>query len=137
MSNVLASLIKEANTTLITKGRLQDIEKFFAPDYKVHITGRQITGGHKIVVDILSELRRSFGDAHIDVEVFLENTDRIAWQRTWHGTHIEKYKGFPASGLNIVWRDMLTSQFRDGLIIEEWVVTDLAEQLLLSKKRGA
>lgn len=31
---------------------------------------------------------------------------------------------------------MVTSRFRDGLIAEEWVVTDLAERLLLSRKNG-
>ena len=29
---------------------------------------------------------------------------------------------------------MVTSQFRDGLIEEEWFVTDLAERLLLGRK---
>jgi len=39
-----------------------------------------------------------------------------------------KFKNFPASGLQIVWRDMVTSQFYEGLIAEEWVLTDLVEQ---------
>lgn len=42
--------------------------------------------------------------------------------------------GFPATGRPIVWRDMLTTQFRDGLISEEWAVSDLAERLLLARK---
>ena len=29
---------------------------------------------------------------------------------------------------------MVTSEFRDGRIDEEWVVTDLAERLLLARK---
>ena len=45
------------------------------------------------------------------------------------------YAGFPASGRVIVWRDMVTSVFRDGRIAEEWVISDLAEQLLGSRKR--
>jgi hypothetical protein len=49
------------------------------------------------------------------------------------GTHENKFKRFPASGLQVVWRDMVTSQFRDGLIAEEWVITDFAEQLLFSR----
>lgn len=52
------------------------------------------------------------------------------------GTHKAAFKGFPASGLQIVWRDMVTSKFYNGLISEEWLLTDLAERLLLSKKRG-
>jgi hypothetical protein len=34
----------------------------------------------------------------------------------------------------IVWRDMVTSRFRDGLIAEEWAISDLAERLLLARK---
>ncbi len=33
----------------------------------------------------------------------------------------------------ISWRDMVTSEFRDGRIAEEWVATDLAERLLLAR----
>jgi len=40
-----------------------------------------------------------------------------------------------ASGREIVSRDVVTSRFRDGLIAEEWVISDLEEQLLLSRKK--
>jgi hypothetical protein len=30
---------------------------------------------------------------------------------------------------------MVTSRFRDGLIAEDWVITDLTERLLLARKR--
>ena len=32
---------------------------------------------------------------------------------------------------------MVTSRFRDGLIAEEWLITDLAERLLLARKRSS
>ena len=32
-------------------------------------------------------------------------------------------------------REMVTSRFRDGLIAEDWFLTDLAERLLLARKR--
>ncbi len=41
-------------------------------------------------------------------------------QRTLRGTHQGDFMGFPACGRLIVWRDMVTSQFRDGLIAEDW-----------------
>lgn len=31
----------------------------------------------------------------------------------------------------MIWRDMATSRFDNGLIAEDWVITDLAERLLL------
>jgi hypothetical protein len=45
-----------------------------------------------------------------------------------------KAEGFPASGKAIVWRDVVTSRFEHGHIVEDWVITDLAERLLLARK---
>ncbi len=130
----LASKIKSANKTLIVDGNLDRVGDFFTQDYAVHLTSRDMKGGYKIVQDVLGALRQSFPDIQVDVDILLEGNDRVAWQRTLRATHKGKFKNFPANGLQIVWRDMVTSQFRDGLIAEEWVITDLAEQLLLSRK---
>jgi steroid delta-isomerase-like uncharacterized protein len=135
VGNSLASKIKEANRTIFTNGDLDAVGEFFSPDYKVHLTGRVVKGGHSIVREILGSLRRSFPDIEVEIDILLEGEARVAWQRTLRGTHAEKFKSFPGSGVQIVWRDMVTSQFRNGLIVEEWVITDLAEQLLLSRKR--
>jgi hypothetical protein len=35
-----------------------------------------------------------------------------------------------------MWRDMVTSRFEGGLIVEDWVISDLAEQLLRARKRS-
>jgi predicted ester cyclase len=83
---------------------------------------------------VLTPLRRAFADVQVDVQIFVNSRDRIAWQRTLRGTHHRAFKGFPATWRTIVWRDMVTSRFEDGLIAEEWVITDLAERLLLARK---
>ena len=136
MGRSLAQIIEEANGILISDGDLNAIGDFLTPEYKVHITDRVFKGAHKLVRDTLSALQKSFPDIQIDVEILVEGEDRVAWQRTFRGTHKGKFKGFPASGLNIVWRDMVTSHFRDERIGEEWVITDLAEQLLVSSKQN-
>ncbi len=135
MEESLASKIKKANTMLINNGNLEVVGDFFASDYIVHLTDRVMKGGHSTVRNILRSLRQSFPDIEVEVDILLEGESRVAWQRTLRGTHEARFKNFPASDLQIVWRDMVTSQFCDGLITEEWVLTDLAEQLLLSRKR--
>ncbi len=135
MEESLASKIKNANTILIANGDLEVVGDFFTSDYIVHLTGRILKGGHSTVKNILSGLQKSFQNIEVEVDILLEGDDRVAWQRTLRGTHKEKFKGFPSTGHHIVWRDMVTSQFRNGLIAEEWVISDLAEQLLLSGKR--
>lgn len=135
MEDSLASKIKEVNRSLFTNGDLDAVGEFFSPGYKVNLTGRVIKGGHSTIKEILGSLRRSFPDIKVEIDILLEGETRVAWQRTLRGTHAEKFKGFPGSGDQIVWRDMITSQFQNGLIVEEWVITDLAEQLLLSRKK--
>ena len=57
-----------------------------------------------------------------------------SWQRTHRGTHKGDFRGFPATGRRIVWRDMIVTRFRGGLIAEEWAISDLAERLLRARK---
>jgi len=134
MEESLALRIREANMALICNGNLNSVGDFFTPEYTVHLTDRVMKGGHSSVQSIIRSLRQSFSDIQVEVDILLEGESRVAWQRTLRGTHTGKFKNFPASGLPIVWRDMVTSRFADGLIAEEWILTDLAEQLLLSRK---
>ena len=135
MVRSLASKIKAANSELIANGNPDAISEFFTPDYVAHLTDQDMTGGHDAIRRVLGMYRRAFRDLQVAVEILVEAKDRVAWQRTLRGTHQGDFKGFPATGRPIVWRDMITSRFRDGLIAEDWVITDLAERLLLARKR--
>jgi len=59
----------------------------------------------------------------------------VAWQRRLQGSHRGSFRGFPATGRRVVWRDMVVSRFRGGRIAEDWVITDVVERLLRSRKR--
>lgn len=134
MSKSPASTIQAANTALIVNGELDAIGEFFTPDYIAHVTGRDITGGHVAIRKILDTYYRAFTNMNVDVEILLESTDRIAWQRTMRATHTGNFKGFPATNQEITWRDMIVSRFDGDRIAEEWVSGDLAEQLLSAGK---
>ncbi len=129
-----ASRIQAANSAILVDGNLDAIGDFFAPDYVVHLTDRDARDGLDAIRGFVEMVRRAFPDLQIEVEVLVEGEDRIAWQRTVQGTHERDFMGFPASGRRVVWRDMVTSRFRDGMIAEEWVITDLAERLLRSRQ---
>lgn len=135
MKESLASIVVSANDTLFGDKNLDAVTRFFTPDYVVHVTGRDLSGGHAVIRTVLGELFHAFPDLQADIEILLAGDDRVTWLRTLRGTHREKFKGFPPSQHTMQWRDMVTSVFRDGMIFEEWVVTDLAEQLLLMRKR--
>lgn len=135
MKRSLASTIEHANAALLVDGRLDAVGEYFTPDYVAHLTNRDLMGGHTAVRTFVRAVRRSFPDVRVDVDILLKSHDRVAWQRTLHAVHREDYMGFPATGRRIVWRDMITSRFRDGRIAEEWAISDLAEQLLRARKR--
>jgi len=134
MSQSLASKIEAANSKLMANGHVDAIGEFFATDYVAHGTGKGMRG-HGAIRRFLAMYRLAFPDLRVEVEILVKAKDRVAWQRTLRAIHKGNFKGFPATGRRIVWRDMVTSRFRDGLIAEDWVITDLAERLLLGRKQ--
>ncbi len=135
MARSNTATIEAANSALIVNGNLDAVGDFFAPNYVAHVTGQDFSGGHEVVKKIVRAYRRAFSEIEVEVEILVKAKNRIAWQRTLKAKHTGAFKGFPATGLPIVWRDMVTTEFRNGLMAEDWVVTDLAEKLLLARKR--
>jgi predicted ester cyclase len=135
MAKTLASTIEAANMALIVQGNLDAVGEYFTADYVAHFTEQVLAGGHRVVQKVVSTYRRAFSEIQVDIEILVKGKNRIAWQRTMRAIHCGAFQGFPATGRPIVWRDMITSEFRDGLIAEDWVITDLAERLLLARKR--
>lgn len=135
MSSSLATKIRAANTALLVDGDLDAVDAYFAPDFVAHLTGQDMRGGPVAVRKFVGALRRAFPELEVEVEILVEGPDRVAWQRTLRGVQRGSFQGFPASGREIVWRDMVTSRFEDGRIVEDWSISDLAEQLLRARKR--
>lgn len=135
MNQKLLSQIQAANTALYVEGNFDAIAEFFTPNYIAHFTDHDLPLGHDRIAKAIDSYRQAFSDLQVDVEILVHSQDRVAWQRTLRGTHTGKFKGFPASQRKIVWRDMVTSRFENAQIAEEWIVTDLAERLLMSRKR--
>lgn len=127
--------IRAANEVLVVQRELDAISDFFSPGYLVHTTDRDLVGGHGLVRRVLDMLHGAFADIRLDVDILVEGSERVAWQRTFRARHVGSYQGFPATKRELIWRDMVTSRFDDaGLIAEEWVISDLAERLLRARK---
>jgi predicted ester cyclase len=121
-----ATIIRAANTALIVEGDLDAVGDYFTPS--------DMTGGHDVIRGFVGSLRRAFPDVAVEVEILVEAGDRVAWRRTLRATHLHAFRGFPATGRVVVWRDMVTSRLQEGLIAEDWSISDLAERLLLARK---
>ena len=132
MNQTLADCILAANEELLDKGNAGAAAEFFAPTYVVHLTDQDLRGP-QVVKGFVNELRRAFPDLRVEVDVLVSEGNRVAWQRTHRATHQADFKGFPASGRTILWRDMVVTRFEDGMIAEEWAISDLAERLLAAR----
>jgi steroid delta-isomerase-like uncharacterized protein len=132
MRRTLADRVRDANREILENGNAAAIADYFAPAYVLHVADRD-RRGLRVVKGFVSELRRSFADLRVEVEILVSHGGRVAWQRTLRGTHEAAFKGFPASGRSIAWRDMVVSRFEDELIAEDWAVSDLAERLLAAR----
>ncbi len=130
-----ASRIRAAHEALFDRNDLDAADTFFAPDFVAHGTRGDFAAGPDGVRRFLRALRRGFPDLEVEVEILLAGKDRVAWQRTLRGVQRGAYAGFPATGRRVVWRDLVVSRFRGGRIVEDWSISDLAEQLLRARKR--
>jgi predicted ester cyclase len=137
MSTPLSTRIVNANAVLYAGAESGVVAGFFTEDYRVHTGGGDLALGRDGVRRVLDRYRQAFSEIHVEVEILVEGPDRVAWQRTFQATHTGAFGGFPPARRQIAWRDMVTSRFEGGRIAEEWLVTDLAEQLLNARKRGA
>ena len=134
MKSTNTAQLKKANAALVERGEADAIGDFFSPKYVAHTTGKTLDGGHGLIRHVVAMYQKAFTDITTTLDILAEQGDRVAWQRTIRATHRGAFKGFPATNLRMIWREMAVSRFKDGLIVEEWFITDLAEQLLLARK---
>ena len=127
--------IRRANRALIGDGDLDAVGEFFAADYVVHADGKSHRG-HRFVRGFVSKLREALPDVGmVEVDELLSSGDSVTWRRVLRGTHEAELTGLPPSGRRVTWREMVVSRFEGGKIAEEWLVSDLAAQLLLALPR--
>ncbi len=124
--------VRFANDEIVGKGNLGVVDEVFATDYVVHAGGKDFRG-HEFVRRFAGQLRSAIPDIRVvEVEFLIQAGDTIAWQRTLGGTHKADMMGIPPTGQKVEWRDMMVTRFDGGKIAEEWAVSELAGQLMLS-----
>lgn len=133
MNESFEERIRFANEEIIGKGNIAIVDETFATDFVIHFGGKD-TKGLEVVRSFIKQLHSAMSDIQVVEVIFLNQTsDTISWQRTLSGTHDAEWKGIPASGQKVEWRDMLVTRYDGDKIAEEWVVSDLVGQLLLAQ----
>jgi predicted ester cyclase len=105
--------VRAANAALLADGNLESVRKFFTLEYVAHLT-EQTLEDHEAIRGFVKMVRGAFPDLRVEVGILVEGGDRVAWQRILRETHQGDFMGVPASGHELVWRDMITSRFEDG-----------------------
>lgn len=131
------AMLKQINYALdqlIGQGNFDIVDTVFSVSYKAH-SGDKTFGGHKFIKQYAKQVRTAIPDIKIQNVELLTQTDNIlTCQRTFSGTHKGDMKGIPASNKKVKWHEIVVSRFDKGKIIEEWVVSDMAFQLMLKLK---
>jgi len=123
--------LEKAVRELFEKGNLDFISELFSEDYVAH-AGAKTHHGHRFIKQYIQLIRRSLPDVKLlKVEILARDEKSITWQRSFRGTHTKSLKGIPPSGKRVSWYEMMVTRFESGKIIEDWVVSDLAFQLML------
>ena len=126
--------IKIIAEQLIGKGNPNIVESAFAADY-IALAGEKTHRGHKFIKQFTKQVRTAIPDIKIvQIKILSQSDDIVTWQRTLSGTHKADLRGVPASNKKIKWYEIVVSRFEKDKIIEEWLASDLAFQLLLKLK---
>lgn len=135
MVSTLEATLTAMNQALFTSRNMDVIASTFAAGYRVHLSTTKSVQGHAGIRAALDTYRRGFSDIEVDVEVLVETEERVSWRRTFRAVHVGRFQNFPPTGAPITWQEMVVSKFADGLIVEEWLVSNLAEHLLGARKQ--
>lgn len=124
-------IINLTSDELIHKGNLDIINSHFSANYMAH-AGDKKYEGHDFLRRWTKQIHAAIGNIKVAQILVLAQTDQtITWQRTLTGIHQENLRGIPASGKKIKWNEMVVSQIIDDKISEEWIVSELAGELML------
>lgn len=121
---------------LFEHGNIGIIESAFNETYVAH-DGDKKHCGHKFVSQFIGKLRAEIPDIKISrIEILSQAQNTVTWQRTFRGTHKQKMRGIPASMRKVTWTEIVVSRFEGEKIAEEWLVSNLAFQLMIKQREG-
>jgi predicted ester cyclase len=124
----LEGRIRKANDEIFNKGNLEVLRDIFAPGYVVHPGGQDTEAGPEFIRSLATAMRNAFPDLRVEIEVLVEDGDKVAWLRTHRGTFKADIFGVKATGRPMVWQTMIVTRYENGKIAEEWGVGNFVER---------
>jgi predicted ester cyclase len=127
-------LLIRANQQVLGHFDLDAIPRYFGPDCLIHHGSQMQLCGHDEIRSALHRLSQAFPSLQMRIEVLAREGLRLAWRRQLQGIQRGHFAGFEPRGQTVSWCELGVTELRHGLIVEEWVSSDLAEQLLRARK---
>ncbi|HEX4862763.1 MAG TPA: ester cyclase [Acidimicrobiales bacterium] len=123
-----AVTVTEAWKVLGDEGRIEEVERYYHPDFVLHAPEGQFD--QRQFAEILAAIRTGFPDLVTRVEETVVEGDRVAYRWLSEGTHLGEYMGVPATSRPITATGIAISHFGDdGRIVADWVSWNRASVL--------
>lgn len=128
-------LIRKMVKQLFEQGDVEIVDSSFVEGYVAH-DGDKKHSGQKFVKQFIGRLRLAIPDLKIEKIEFLSQTEEtLTWQRSFSGTHKVELQGIPASMKKVKWNEIVVTRFEGEKIAEDWLVSNLALQLMINHKK--
>ena len=127
--------VKNTVDQLLGQGNFDIVDSVFSVNYVAH-SGDKSYNGHKFIKQFAKQVRTALPNIKIlNIELLSQTDNILTWQRTFSGTHKANLMGIPASNKKVKWYEIVVSRFDKDKIVEEWLVSDLAFQLILKQDK--
>ncbi len=126
---ILRSYMEE----VITKGNLDAVDKYFAPDCIDHTAPPGTASGAGGVKQLLTLTLVAFSNIQVTTEDIIAEEDKVASRFTFQGTHTGEFMGIAPTGREVTVMQISIDRIADGKIVEHW---GLVDQLSLLQQLG-
>ncbi|MFI6302987.1 ester cyclase [Amycolatopsis thailandensis] len=105
------------------------IDEVVDPDLVFHTPVPMDVTGVRALKQVWTVLLRAFPDLRVEAEDVLADGDKVVCRNTVTGTHQGEFRGLPATGKTVSYREIFIFRFAGGRIAEIWGVVDVFTQL--------
>lgn len=102
------------------KGDVQQAEKLWRSDYKLHFPGKTNSLTKEESKLLMKEYNTSFPDLKVSIEDQIAEGNLVVTRTNFGGTHKGDFQGFAASNKRIIVTGVSILRIVDGKIAEEW-----------------
>ena len=126
MQHENAALVRDSFAAF-NAGDLERLLAVVAPDLVMHLAELpEPIRGRETWQQGFEMMKRAFPDLEAQIEDVVAADDRVAVRVSFRGTHSGEFQGIPATGRSIHYVSHEFYRVADGLIVEEWICSDMA-----------